>query len=310
MSIPAVSICCITYNHEKYIRDALEGFLMQKTDFPFEILIHDDASTDGTADIIREYEAKYPDIIKPIYQTENQYSQGKFIWCEFQFPCAKGKYIALCEGDDFWTDQRKLQIQYDFMESHPDYSMCFHNAKVIDENGCENHLFDHIESRDYAGMDLLKKWTVPTASSFFRTKYISKIPAKNDFWCGDIIVWLTMSQCGKIRALPEKMSVYRQLNSGATAQFYCKQDAAWLDRQIRHYTALGKTFPFIPRKIIRDFLLRARYENLLFLHRSDGWTAVARIFLRYPLPVQMKLFGSSIIHMIYIYRKKRKHFAA
>ena len=87
---------------------------MQKTDFPFEILIHDDASTDGTADIIREYEAKYPDIIKPIYQTENQYSKGIKVSQVYQFPRAKGKYIALCEGDDYWTDPYKLQKQVDF----------------------------------------------------------------------------------------------------------------------------------------------------------------------------------------------------
>jgi len=102
---PLVSICCLTYNHAPYIRDAIEGFLMQKTNFPVEILIHDDASTDGTADIIREYETRYPDIIKPIYQTENQYSKGVKISWEYQFSRARGKYIALCEGDDYWTDK-------------------------------------------------------------------------------------------------------------------------------------------------------------------------------------------------------------
>jgi len=106
---PIVSICCITYNHEKYIRDAIEGFLMQKTLFPIEILIHGDASTDKTADIIKEYEVKYPDIIKPIYQTENQFSKGVSISATYQFPRARGKYIAICEGDDYWTDPHKLQ---------------------------------------------------------------------------------------------------------------------------------------------------------------------------------------------------------
>ena len=133
MTTPLVSISCITYNHAPYIRECLEGFLMQKTNFPFEILIHDDASTDGTADIIREYEAKYPDIIKPIYQTENQYSKGvRRINELYNFSRAQGKYIALCEGDDFWTDPNKLQIQFDFMESHPDYSLCMHGRYNLD----------------------------------------------------------------------------------------------------------------------------------------------------------------------------------
>ena len=124
---PLVSICCITYNHENYIRDAIEGFLMQKTDFPFEIIIHDDASTDATADIIREYERKYPDIIKPIYQTENQYSKGEKATL-FTFKAARGKYIALCEGDDYWVDPLKLQKQITEMEKHPECYISFHPA--------------------------------------------------------------------------------------------------------------------------------------------------------------------------------------
>lgn len=98
---PVVSICCITYNHEPYIEDALKGFLIQETDFPFEILIHDDASTDRTADIIREYEAKYPRLIKPIYQVENQYSKNRVV-SSFNIDRVKSDYIALCEGDDYW----------------------------------------------------------------------------------------------------------------------------------------------------------------------------------------------------------------
>ena len=126
-----VSIVCNTYNHEKFIRDALEGFVMQKTDFAFEILVHDDASTDNTANIIREYEAKYPELIKPIYQTQNQYSQKKSITVEFQLPRARGKYIAFCEGDDYWTDDRKLQKQVDALEAHPEIDICAHQAQTM-----------------------------------------------------------------------------------------------------------------------------------------------------------------------------------
>ena len=111
-----VSIITLTYNHEPYIRECLDGNLMQQTSFKFELLIHDDASTDNTANIIREYAAKYPNIIKPIYQTENQYSQKVPIGCTYLYPRAQGKYIALCEGDDYWTDPLKLQKQVDFLE--------------------------------------------------------------------------------------------------------------------------------------------------------------------------------------------------
>ena len=111
-----VSICCITYNHAPFIRQCLDGFIMQKTDFAFEVLIHDDASTDGTEEIIREYEARYPEIIKPLYEVENQWIKGRRGSKVFNFPRAQGKYIALCEGDDYWTDPFKLQKQVDFGE--------------------------------------------------------------------------------------------------------------------------------------------------------------------------------------------------
>lgn len=125
-----VSINCITYNHEKYIAEAIESFLMQKTNFKYEILIHDDASTDRTAQIIREYEEKYPDLIKPIYQTENQYSQ-KVQVDKLNTKRAQGKYIAVCEGDDFWIDPYKLQKQVDYMEEHPGVSLCVHAGDVV-----------------------------------------------------------------------------------------------------------------------------------------------------------------------------------
>ena len=122
--IPLVSIDCITYNHCKYIRDALEGFLMQRTNFPVEILIHDDASTDGTAEIIKEYEKQYPWLIKPVYQTENQYSKHNGTISKIQYGSALGKYIAFCEGDDYWTDPYKLQKQVDFLESNVWVDIC------------------------------------------------------------------------------------------------------------------------------------------------------------------------------------------
>lgn len=128
---PLVSICCHAYNHEPYIRDALDGVIMQKADFPFEVIVNDDASTDETAEIIREYERKYPDIIKPVYQTENQYSKG-IRPSTITFKIAKGKYIALCEGDDYWTDPLKLQKQINFLEKNLDYVICYHDAYILD----------------------------------------------------------------------------------------------------------------------------------------------------------------------------------
>src|SRR5690554_3017735 len=152
---PLVSICCITYNHEDFIRDAIEGFLMQKTSFPIEIIIHDDASTDNTANIIEEYANKYPDLFVTILQSENQWSKGGgSIYARFVYPRARGKYIALCEGDDYWTDPLKLQKQVDFLEANPEYILCFTNTRTVDENNkilrpkviesCTKDTFDQI----------------------------------------------------------------------------------------------------------------------------------------------------------------------
>ena len=117
MEAPLVSIGCITYNHAPYIRQCLEGFLMQKTTFPFEIIINDDCSTDGTTEIVKEYADKYPDLIIPIFHEENQYQKGvRGIYAKFVYPKVRGKYIALCEGDDYWIDPLKLQKQVDFLE--------------------------------------------------------------------------------------------------------------------------------------------------------------------------------------------------
>ena len=238
-----VSICCLTYNHGQYIRQCLDGFMMQKTTFPFEVLIHDDASTDRTADIIHEYEAKYPDIIKPIYQKENQYSKGVRISPTFQYPRAKGKYIALCEGDDYWIDPYKLQKQVDFLEDHSEYSMCFHNAMVHWENGqFLDAPFAKLENRDYAGEEIYENWIVPTASVVFRKSSLTskyeerrKNPA---VIFGDIILFLSLAEEGKVHAFKEMMSVYRRQEGGAVYGVNIQR----IIRKIGHDKYIGEEF--------------------------------------------------------------------
>jgi len=129
-----VSICCLTYNHAPYIRQCLDGFLMQKTNFKYEIIIHDDCSTDGTTEIVREYAEKYPDRIVPIFQSVNQYQSGNtHILTLFVYPKVRGKYVAVCEGDDYWIDSMKLQKQVDYLDTHPDCTMTCSRAKWFSE---------------------------------------------------------------------------------------------------------------------------------------------------------------------------------
>jgi glycosyltransferase involved in cell wall biosynthesis len=212
---PVVSVCCITYNHEPYISQAIEGFLMQKTNFPIEIIIHDDASTDKTAEIIRKYVKVYPDIIKPLFQTENQYSKGVKPNLTYNFPRAKGKYIALCEGDDYWIDPYKLQKQVDFMEANEDFSLCFTNCKLLDLKGniTKGIYLEKQSEKEFTHLDM--PVFAPAQTMLFRNKYINSIPKSFlNAPGGDAYLEVWLSKCGKIKYHNFNSAVYRITNQG------------------------------------------------------------------------------------------------
>ena len=224
-----LSILCITYNQSKFIRDCLDGFVMQKTDFPFEVLIHDDASTDGTADIIREYAEKYPNIIKPVFQTENKFSRGVSVDKVYNFPRIRGKYVAICEGDDYWTDPHKLQKQVDFLETHPDYSICFHPVRVTWDDG---HMPDYtfptprqrFNKTTLELSDLLKDNFIQTNSVMYRWRGDCADVFPDGILPGDWYLHLLHAQVGKIGFLPDVMAVYRRNAGGIWTGAYKSDD--------------------------------------------------------------------------------------
>jgi glycosyltransferase involved in cell wall biosynthesis len=217
-----VSVYCLAYNHERYIRKALEGFVNQKTDFSFEVFVHDDASTDKTASIIEEYHKKYPEIIKPIYETENQFSKiGAGIIKTILRPLFSGKYIAICEGDDYWCDELKLQKQVDYMECHPDCTLCVTNGYIHYENSDKMDDFVFSISKNIPKAELkdsdfdvggLVDLYVPAASFLFPRSNYLKFPKSYERYCFGADRKLAMYCCalGYCHFINDKTCVYNR----------------------------------------------------------------------------------------------------
>lgn len=210
-----VSIRCATYNHAPYIRQCLDGFVMQKTNFRFEAIVHDDASTDGTTEIVREYAEKYPDIIKPMYEKENQYSRNLPAMNDAINERLVGKYVAICEGDDYWTAPQKLQNQFDYLEEHPECSMCFHPHYNLLPNGKMLQHIPRLKKEYYSVTDFILRGEefISTNSMFFLRKHYLRNSEKPEFWkaspAGDWPLTLYLAINGKVGYINEIMSVYR-----------------------------------------------------------------------------------------------------
>jgi len=246
---PLVSIVCDTYNHAPYVRDALDGFLAQQTNFPIEIIVHDDASIDGTAEAIRCWQERYPDKIHAILQTENQYSKGVSI-SAIMISKARGKYIAICEGDDYWTSPDKLEKQVLYMEMHPECSMCIHAASIIDSNGKKTGMlkqFRHdrvVDMRDI----LLLGGRLAATSSYLYPKALREesLPA----FCrmvpgvGDSPLQLYLATKGTVYYMSESLSCYRRghANSWTMRTFRSGEGAltAYLEASIRMLRAFDE----------------------------------------------------------------------
>ncbi|MBE7053779.1 MAG: glycosyltransferase family 2 protein [Ruminococcaceae bacterium] len=265
----AVSVVCNAYNQETYIRDALEGFVMQKTNFKFEVLVHDDASTDKTADIIREYEAKYPDLIKPIYQTENQYSKGTGEVSKLQYERAKGKYIAICEGDDYWTDPMKLQKQYDALEAHPEVDICTHKAETVKADTKE-----HIEYLEPADKDTVIPvgqvikgggGYVATNSIMYRSDINLNMPEFRKIRKYDYSLQIHGSLRGGMLYLNECMSVYRVMAKNSWTVSVSENNekfVKYIDLLIKSLEMLNKETDYKYDKIISDLIIKHELRKL------------------------------------------------
>lgn len=241
---PKVSILCVTFNQSKFIKQTLDGFLRQKTNFPFEIIIHDDASTDGTTEIVRSYVKKYPDIIKPTYEKENQYSQRNFEFIKDMYVThAQGQYIATCEGDDYWTDANKLQMQVDFLDKNLDFAVCFHPTRVVFENSDEkDSIFPKVRNTDqFTVENLIITNFMQTSSVLYRKKKDYK-DMFADAMPGDWYTHLYHAQQGKIGFINKVMSVYRRHDGGVWWTAHNKKDEFWIRYGVAHIQTYNEIY--------------------------------------------------------------------
>ncbi|MGN0171110.1 MAG: glycosyltransferase family 2 protein [Lachnospiraceae bacterium] len=228
-----VSVVCLAYNHSKYIRKCLEGFVMQKTNFRYEVIIHDDCSTDDTADIIREFSDKY-DFIVPIFQEKNMYSQKISITNTFIKPLAYGKYIAVCEGDDCWIDDNKLQKQVDFLERNPDFSTCYHRVVYNDLKTRTKTVIPNIDGdREYSVSEIIEGGALFQLSSYMtRKEYYFDMPEcfrANGF--GDIQRYIYGAINGRVMVLQDIMSQY---NHGTDGSWTSQRDTISNKKKVLH----------------------------------------------------------------------------
>lgn len=257
-----VSVYCLAYNHEKYIRETLDGFVSQITDFNFEVWVHDDASTDHTPDIIQEYVDKYPTIIKPIYQKENQYSKGLGITRTYIYPKMQGRYIASCEGDDYWNDPYKLQKQFNAMEAHPECSLSTHKVQCCNEDGTPNehvipekfyciHGTKVIKERDLARYYYILCGHPFQTSSYFYRREILDIDLNYPYSMGVVRKCLTL---GCVYYFDEPMSTYRlwAIGSWTSRMKEGGVQASW--NQVNKFIAFENTYDRYSGHMYHDYI--------------------------------------------------------
>lgn len=221
MTEVVVTVRCVAFNHARFIRRCLDGLLMQKTAFLYEIVVHDDASSDGTAEIVREYAQAYPDRIVAVLQKENVYSKGGFAAViEAMSPYVHGRYTALCEGDDCWTDPGKLQRQVDFLESHPDYALCYtRSIKHFESRGSRQDIPFGGPAESFEAIAVRNP--IPTATALVRSsaeqRYYAEIkPFERGWLMGDFPKWLWLSHEYKVKFFGEATAIYNATSSSVS----------------------------------------------------------------------------------------------
>ncbi|GAB3778675.1 glycosyltransferase [Spirosoma horti] len=277
--MPKVSVLIITYNQKNFIRQAIDSVLAQKTTFPIEILVGDDFSSDGTREIIQEYERQHPSLVKGVLHPRNMGKNGGINFLE-TLKRATGEYYALIDGDDYLTDPLKLQKQVDLLDAHPDYSMAFHNALITYEDGSPSHVLNGPDMKPfYTIEDLIGEdeiWFMATSSTLYRNS-IKEYPAWfSESVSGDIPRLILKAKMGKIGYLPDVMSVYRK-NSNGTSFTDKYDDAVFLQNRIDMYSNINRELNYQYDRLLKKNI--ARYYRMMLKSRQFRGSYLGKVKL-------------------------------
>lgn len=269
--MPKVSVLIITYNQKNFIRQAIDSVLAQKTTFPIEILVGDDFSTDGTREIIQEYERQHPGLVIGVLHPHNMGKNGGINFLE-TLKLAKGEYYALIDGDDYLTDPLKLQKQADLLDAHPDYSMTFHNALITYEDGSPSHILNGPDMKPFYTVDDLigddEIWFMATSSTLYRNS-IREYPAWfRESSSGDIPRLILKAKLGKIGYIPDVMSVYRKNSAGASFHDNYRNET-FLRNRIRMYSDINRELDYKYDTVLRRNMARY-YRMMLDAKQVEG----------------------------------------
>ena len=317
-----VKVTCMTYNHANYITDAMDGFVMQQTSFPFVCIIIDDASTDGEPGIIKKYIDEYFDRLDIGLATEDETDEYLRIYarhkenknCYFCVLLLKynhysikkpktnnlagfaitRKYLAICEGDDYWTDPLKLQKQVDFLEQHPEYSMCFHRVGVVGSDAKEFERFTRLAERDYSAKEILENWTIPTASVVYRPFAFEKNPVLG---YGDIFMWLQLAEKGKLYCMGFLGGMYRRNENSVTYGF-----------KLNNYVQLLKLYKFFKKRFpqLKETAEMMIDKQVYYIGNAQYQPGVLKYRLLHMLRHPKLLFSTYLTTTLFSYTPLRK----
>ena len=327
---PKVSVICTVYNHQKYISKALDSFLLQETDFPFEIIVHDDSSTDNSARIIEKYATKYPDIVIPIYQKDNKTSKGHNLMTEYILPRINGEYVAFCEGDDYWVKRNKLQLMSDYMDENPSCSLVSHLTQMINMSTGSKTIFNPrflLSGGIIKNDEIIIETNLIHTSSFFLRKafFLRNMQILQSITLYDAVYVMLAATEGHVYLIPEVMSVYRYRTEGSWSCRIADDDKKLIDvrkdliksaRLINKYRGYKYNKAFLERNrratfeiyMIQGDISKLKKKKFRDLYKKMSVTDHVMVLIRLlPKPVRRFMHDKIRPHLLGLFFRMREY---